>query len=90
MGTAATRFGRRLSQGAGLSGPLPGRPVPPHGRPVLLQVAERNRGHREHVEEAVAIRDRLLTSFDRAAILPRGPERRKLLTGPEATSAVAE
>jgi NADH dehydrogenase len=34
----------------------------------------------KHVEEAVAIRDRLLTSFDRAATLPHGPERRKLLT----------
>ncbi|MEU9336574.1 NAD(P)/FAD-dependent oxidoreductase [Streptomyces sp. NPDC048290] len=34
----------------------------------------------KHVEEAVAIRDRLLTSFDRAATLPRGPERSKLLT----------
>jgi NADH dehydrogenase len=34
----------------------------------------------KHVEEAVAIRDRLLTSFDRAATLPRGSERRKLLT----------
>ncbi|MBE1501754.1 NADH dehydrogenase [Amycolatopsis lexingtonensis] len=34
----------------------------------------------KHVEEAVAIRDRLLTSFDRAAALPAGPERRKLLT----------
>ncbi|MEE4546612.1 NAD(P)/FAD-dependent oxidoreductase [Streptomyces sp. V4-01] len=34
----------------------------------------------KHVEEAVAIRDRLLTSFDRAAALPPGPERRKLLT----------
>jgi NADH dehydrogenase len=34
----------------------------------------------KHVEEAVAIRDRLLTSFDRAAALPRGPERSKLLT----------
>lgn len=34
----------------------------------------------KHVEEAVAIRDRLLTSFDRAATLPRGPERRRLLT----------
>ncbi|MFK4267578.1 NAD(P)/FAD-dependent oxidoreductase [Streptomyces milbemycinicus] len=34
----------------------------------------------KHVEEAVAIRDRLLTSFDRAAALPRGPERQKLLT----------
>ncbi|CAM5698897.1 NAD(P)/FAD-dependent oxidoreductase [Streptomyces canus] len=34
----------------------------------------------KHVEEAVAIRDRLLTSFDRAATLPRGFERRKLLT----------
>lgn len=34
----------------------------------------------KHVEEAVAIRDRLLTSFDRAANLPPGPERKKLLT----------
>ncbi|MET9111413.1 NAD(P)/FAD-dependent oxidoreductase [Streptomyces zhihengii] len=34
----------------------------------------------KHVEEAVAIRDRMLTSFDRAAAMPRGPERRKLLT----------
>lgn len=34
----------------------------------------------KHVEEAVAIRDRLLTSFDQAAALPPGPERRKLLT----------
>ena len=34
----------------------------------------------KHVEEAVAIRDRLLTSFDRAATLPPGPRREKLLT----------
>lgn len=34
----------------------------------------------KHVEEAVAIRDRLLTAFDRAAALPRGPERTRLLT----------
>ncbi|MFE7406438.1 NAD(P)/FAD-dependent oxidoreductase [Isoptericola sp. NPDC057559] len=34
----------------------------------------------KHVEEAVAIRDRLLTSFDRAAGLPRGAERERLLT----------
>ncbi|MFE2871476.1 NAD(P)/FAD-dependent oxidoreductase [Embleya sp. NPDC059259] len=34
----------------------------------------------KHVEEAVAIRDRLLASFDVAATLPRGPERRRLLT----------
>ncbi|MFJ7216102.1 NAD(P)/FAD-dependent oxidoreductase [Amycolatopsis sp. NPDC098790] len=34
----------------------------------------------KHVEEAVAIRDRLLTAFDRAAVLPEGPQRRKLLT----------
>ncbi|MBE8523456.1 NAD(P)/FAD-dependent oxidoreductase [Amycolatopsis sp. H6(2020)] len=34
----------------------------------------------KHVEEAVAIRDRLLTAFDRAAALPEGPQRRKLLT----------
>jgi NADH dehydrogenase len=34
----------------------------------------------KHVEEAVAIRDSLLTAFDRAAVLPPGPERRRLLT----------
>ncbi|MEU1185716.1 NAD(P)/FAD-dependent oxidoreductase [Streptomyces sp. NPDC005820] len=34
----------------------------------------------KHVEEAVAIRDRLLTAFDQAASLPPGDERRKLLT----------
>ncbi|MEV4316156.1 FAD-dependent oxidoreductase [Actinocrispum sp. NPDC049592] len=34
----------------------------------------------KNVEEAVAIRDRLLTSFDRAAVLPPGRLRRKLLT----------
>ncbi|MFE2416463.1 NAD(P)/FAD-dependent oxidoreductase [Streptomyces hokutonensis] len=34
----------------------------------------------KHVEEAVAVRDRLMTAFDRAASLPPGPERRKLLT----------
>lgn len=34
----------------------------------------------KHVEEAVAIRDRLLASFDRAAGLPAGPERKRLLT----------
>ncbi len=34
----------------------------------------------KHVEEAVAIRDRLLTAFERAATLPPGPERSKLLT----------
>ncbi|MFD9316417.1 NAD(P)/FAD-dependent oxidoreductase [Streptomyces sp. NPDC060053] len=34
----------------------------------------------KHVEEAVAIRDRLMTAFDQAASLPPGPERRKLLT----------
>jgi NADH dehydrogenase len=34
----------------------------------------------KHVEEAVAIRDRLLTAFDRAAALPPGPERSRLLT----------
>src|SRR5919198_2782769 len=34
----------------------------------------------KHVEEAVAIRDRLLTAFDRAALLSPGPRRRKLLT----------
>ncbi|WP_083460216.1 NAD(P)/FAD-dependent oxidoreductase [Jiangella muralis] len=34
----------------------------------------------KHVEEAVAIRDRLLTAFERAAVLPPGPDRRRLLT----------
>ncbi|PJJ73373.1 NADH dehydrogenase [Diaminobutyricimonas aerilata] len=34
----------------------------------------------KNVEEAVSIRDRLLTAFDRAAVLPRGPERQRLLT----------
>jgi NADH dehydrogenase len=34
----------------------------------------------KHVEEAVAIRDRLLTAFDQAATLPPGPQRRRLLT----------
>jgi NADH dehydrogenase len=32
------------------------------------------------IEEAVAIRDRILTNFDRAANLPPGPERDRLLT----------
>ncbi|WP_426182075.1 NAD(P)/FAD-dependent oxidoreductase [Microbacterium sp. TWP3-1-2b2] len=32
------------------------------------------------VEEAVAIRDQLLTAFERAAAVPDGPERRRLLT----------
>mgnify|MGYP001005810251 CR=1 FL=1 len=32
------------------------------------------------IEEAVAIRDRILTNFDRAATLPPGPERERLLT----------
>ncbi|PZF85886.1 NAD(P)/FAD-dependent oxidoreductase [Jiangella anatolica] len=34
----------------------------------------------KHVEEAVAIRDRLLTAFERAAALPPGPDRKRLLT----------
>ena len=34
----------------------------------------------KHVEEAVAIRDRLLTAFDRASVLEPGPERSRLLT----------
>ena len=34
----------------------------------------------KHVEEAVAIRDRLLVAFDQAATLPPGPERTRLLT----------
>lgn len=32
------------------------------------------------IEEAVAIRDRLLSNFDKAAMLPPGPERDRLLT----------
>ncbi|HWI32553.1 MAG TPA: FAD-dependent oxidoreductase [Microbacterium sp.] len=32
------------------------------------------------IEEAVAIRDRILTNFDKAALLPPGPERDRLLT----------
>ncbi|TFB71296.1 NAD(P)/FAD-dependent oxidoreductase [Cryobacterium glaciale] len=32
------------------------------------------------IEEAVAIRDRVLTNFDQAAALPAGPERERLLT----------
>ncbi|MEV7991256.1 FAD-dependent oxidoreductase [Streptomyces sp. NPDC086077] len=34
----------------------------------------------KHVEEAVAVRDQLMTAFDQAASLPPGAERRKLLT----------
>lgn len=34
----------------------------------------------KHVEEAVAIRDRLLTAFDRASALAPGPARERLLT----------
>jgi NADH dehydrogenase len=34
----------------------------------------------KHVEEAVAIRDRLMTAFDQAASLPPGAERQRLLT----------
>ncbi|WP_251857218.1 NAD(P)/FAD-dependent oxidoreductase [Herbiconiux sp. L3-i23] len=34
----------------------------------------------KQVEEAVAIRDYILTAFDRASVLPPGPERRRLLT----------
>ncbi|MFD0786111.1 NAD(P)/FAD-dependent oxidoreductase, partial [Micromonospora azadirachtae] len=34
----------------------------------------------KHVEEAVAIRDRLFTAFDQAATLPPGPQRQRLLT----------
>ncbi|WP_344736933.1 NAD(P)/FAD-dependent oxidoreductase [Microbacterium awajiense] len=32
------------------------------------------------IEEAVAIRDRLMSNFDRASMLPHGPERDRLLT----------
>ncbi|MFB2600130.1 NAD(P)/FAD-dependent oxidoreductase [Herbiconiux sp. P17] len=34
----------------------------------------------KQVEEAVAVRDQLLTAFERASTLPPGPERRRLLT----------
>jgi NADH dehydrogenase len=34
----------------------------------------------KNIEEAVAIRDRVLTNFDKAAVLPAGPERDRLLT----------
>ncbi|MDQ0893457.1 NAD(P)/FAD-dependent oxidoreductase [Agromyces ramosus] len=34
----------------------------------------------KHVEEAVAIRDRLLTAFDRASVMEPGPDRSRLLT----------
>ena len=34
----------------------------------------------KHLEEAVAIRDQLLTAFDKASLLPPGPERARLLT----------
>jgi NADH dehydrogenase len=34
----------------------------------------------KHVEEAVAVRDRLLVAFDQASLLPPGPERQRLLT----------
>jgi NADH dehydrogenase len=34
----------------------------------------------KNIEEAVAIRDRLLSNFDKAAALPAGPERERLLT----------
>jgi NADH dehydrogenase len=34
----------------------------------------------KHVEEAVAIRDHLITAFDRASAIPSGLERRRLLT----------
>ncbi|MDQ4055340.1 MAG: NAD(P)/FAD-dependent oxidoreductase [Actinomycetota bacterium] len=34
----------------------------------------------KHIEEAVAIRDAVLTAFDQASSLPQGPERRRRLT----------
>jgi len=34
----------------------------------------------KNIEEAVAVRDRILTNFDKAALLPAGPERDRLLT----------
>jgi len=34
----------------------------------------------KNIEEAIAVRDRILTNFDKAALLPAGPERTRLLT----------
>jgi len=34
----------------------------------------------KNIEEAIAVRDRILTNFDKAASLPAGPERDRLLT----------
>lgn len=34
----------------------------------------------KNIEEAIAVRDRILTNFDKAATLPAGPERDRLLT----------
>ena len=34
----------------------------------------------KNIEEAIAVRDRILTNFDKAAMLPAGPERDRLLT----------
>ena len=48
-------------------------------RLAIPGVAEQAIGMK-HVEEAVAIRDRLLTAFDRASTLEPGPQRRRLLT----------
>jgi NADH dehydrogenase len=48
-------------------------------QPTIPGVADEAIGLK-HVEEAVAIRDRLITAMDRAAVLPPGPERTKLLT----------
>ena len=48
-------------------------------RLAIPGVAEQAIGMK-HVEEAVAIRDRLLTAFDRASTLEPGPLRRRLLT----------
>jgi NADH dehydrogenase len=48
-------------------------------RLAIPGVADRAIGMK-HVEEAVAIRDRLLTAFDQASTLEPGPLRRRLLT----------
>jgi NADH dehydrogenase len=34
----------------------------------------------KNIEEAMAVRDRVMTNFDRAALMPAGPERDRLLT----------
>ena len=56
-------------------------------RLAIPGVAEQAIGMK-HVEEAVAIRDRLLTAFDRASTLEPGPLRQRLLTVTDRKSVV--